>query len=273
MIFNYKIILLLLINMKPNYLVIGVQKSGTTSMIDYFNQHPQIFMVDDEVHFFSEKKFFNIKNKNKNIKFYEEYLNKKNYKNKRFVGEKTPSYSFLLFSIKNIYNTYPKIKLIMILREPIQRAFSQYMMVCNRKNIKPSNNHFYKTIKSLEKIQLKNITSISNFYYLQRGYYDIQIENIYKYFPKKQLYIGVFEKIIKNQKKEYNKIYKFIGAKEDNSINYSRISRKGEYSFELSTKNKKYLYSFYKNHNEKLYEILGYKINEWEDYYIKKNLI
>ena len=235
MIFNYKIILLLLINMKPNYLVIGVQKSGTTSMIDYFN--------------------------------------KKNYKNKRFVGEKTPSFSFLLFSIKNFYNTYPKIKLIMILREPIQRAFSQYMMVCNRKNIKPSNNHFYKTIKSLEKIQLKNITSISNFYYLQRGYYDIQIENIYKYFPKKQLYIGVFEKIIKNQKKEYNKIYKFIGAKEDNSINYSRISRKGEYSFELSTKNKKYLYSFYKNHNEKLYEILGYKINEWEDYYIKENLI
>ena len=72
---------------------------------------------------------------------------------------------------------------------------------------------------------------------------------------------------------KYNKIYKFIGAKEDNSINYSRISRKGEYSFELSTKNKKYLYNFYKNHNEKLYEILGYKINEWEDYYKKENLL
>ena len=189
--------------MKPSYLVIGVQKSGTTSMIDYFNQHPQIFMVEDEVHFFSEKKNFN----NKNIEYYENYLNKKNYKNKKFIGEKTPSYCFILFSIRNIFNTYPKIKLIMILREPIQRAFSQYMMVCNRKNIKPSNSHFYKTIKSLEKIQLKNITSISNFYYLQRGYYDIQIENIYKYFPKKQLYIGVFEKIIKNQKKN---IIKYI---------------------------------------------------------------
>ena len=90
---------------------------------------------------------------------------------------------------------------------------------------------------------------------------------IFTIFSKKAIVYWSFENY---NKKEYNKIYKFIGAKEDNSINYSRISRKGEYNFELSIKNKKYLYNFYKNHNEKLYEILGYKINEWEDYYKKK---
>ncbi len=37
---------------KPNFLCIGVQKSGTTSLINYLNQHPKIFIKDGELHFF-----------------------------------------------------------------------------------------------------------------------------------------------------------------------------------------------------------------------------
>lgn len=245
--------------MIPNYLIIGVQKSGTTSMIEYFNQHPEIYCYPDEIHFFDTTKYF------KGKKYYENFFNKKT--NKKFIGEKTPSYCFVPLSIKNIYNIYPKMKMILILREPIQRCFSQYNMVCKNLNIKPSNEHFYKTIKSMENVKLKNITSINGYWYLQRGYYDEQLMNIYKYFSKKQLYIGIFETIIKNQKEEYNKMYEFIGASKCNTIHYETIKRKTEYTFELSTKNKKYLYSIYKKHNERLYKILGYKIKEWEDFY------
>ena len=67
---------------------------------------------------------------------------------------------FIPKTIKNIYNSYPNIKLVMILREPIKRAFSQYIMVCEKLKITPSNEHFYETIKSIEHIKLKNISSI-----------------------------------------------------------------------------------------------------------------
>ena len=254
--------------MQPTYLVIGVQKSGTTSMIDYFNQHPEIYMHPEEIHFFNSTKF-----KKKKLSTYERYLNKKNIKNKKIIGEKTPAYSFIPKTIKNIYNSYPNIKLVMILREPIKRAFSQYIMVCEKLKITPSNEHFYETIKSIEHIKLKNISSIKNYYYLQRGYYYLQIKNIYKYFSKENLYIGIFEKIVKNKEYEYNKIFNFIGAEENNKINYSNITRKNEYKFELSFENKKYLYDLYKHHNKKLYKLLGYKIKEWEKYYKTEELI
>ena len=39
-------------NNKPDYICIGVQKGGTTSLIHYLNEHPEIFMVDHETHFF-----------------------------------------------------------------------------------------------------------------------------------------------------------------------------------------------------------------------------
>jgi hypothetical protein len=253
--------------MKPNFLIIGVQKSGTTSIIEYFNQHPDIYMFHNEIHFFDTTKYL------KGKKYYESLFKKKYIKNKKYIGEKTPSYSFIPFVIQNIYNMYPKMKLIMILREPIQRAFSQYMMVCKNLNIKPSNEHFYNTIKSIENIKLNQITSINGYFYLQRGFYDIQIQNIYKYFPKKQLYIGVFENIIQNQSYEYNKMFSFIGSKKYDKINYDTIYRKGNYEFELSFDNKKYLYQIYKKHNQKLYKILGYKIQKWENYYKNQNLL
>lgn len=69
--------------MKPNYLCIGIQKGGTTSLIKYLNQHPQIYMVSNEKHFFDKKKLTK-----KDIVNYE-----KSFKtNKLIVGEKTPSY-------------------------------------------------------------------------------------------------------------------------------------------------------------------------------------
>ncbi len=41
--------------MKPNYICIGVQKGGTTSLIKYLNLHPEIYMVNRELHFFDRK--------------------------------------------------------------------------------------------------------------------------------------------------------------------------------------------------------------------------
>ena len=252
--------------MIPNYLIIGVQKSGTTSMINYFNQHPQIFLYEDEIHFFDSYQYL------KGKEYYENIFKKKMPKNKKFIGEKTPSYCFIPLCVPRIQKMYPTIKMIMVLREPIQRCFSQYMMICKKNNIKASNQHFYDTIKSIEHIKLKDITSTQGYYYLQRGFYDEQIRHLYKYFPRKNIYIGVFEIIKENQEKEYNKMYEFIGASTSDTIDYSEIERKGEYKFELSLENKQYLYSIYKKYNAKLYKILGYPIKEWENYY-KKNLI
>lgn len=110
---------------KPTFLCIGVQKSGTSSLINYLSQSKDIFIKSEESHFFdttepSETEIINYENS---------FVT-----NKLIVGEKTPSYNYLQFAMDRIYNYNPNMKLILILREPISRAFSQYNMFLNHQN-------------------------------------------------------------------------------------------------------------------------------------------
>ena len=113
--------------MKPNYICIGVQKGGTSSLINYLNLHPEIYMAIGEKHFF-DRKLPHGELSDEDIKKYEESFEKTT---KPIVGEKTPSYCYLRYAIDRIYNYDKNMKLIIILREPISRAFSQYNMELN----------------------------------------------------------------------------------------------------------------------------------------------
>ena len=113
--------------MKPNYICIGVQKGGTCSLINYLNIHPEINMTREDKHFF-DRKLSDGELSDNDIKKYEESFKT----NKPIVGEKTPSYCYLRYAIDRIYDYDKNMKLIILLREPISRAFSQYNMELNR---------------------------------------------------------------------------------------------------------------------------------------------
>ena len=73
---------------KPTFLCIGVQKSGTTSLINYMNENPDIYMHDNEKHFFDKPNKINITSQD--IEIYENSF----ITDKPIVGEKTPSYNY-----------------------------------------------------------------------------------------------------------------------------------------------------------------------------------
>jgi [heparan sulfate]-glucosamine 3-sulfotransferase 5 len=105
--------------MIPNYICVGVQKGGTTSLIKYLNLHPDIYMAHGEKHFF-DRGLCEGKISDKDIKKYQASFKT----TKKIVGEKTPSYCYLRYAIDRIYKYDTNMKLIIILREPISRAFS-----------------------------------------------------------------------------------------------------------------------------------------------------
>lgn len=109
--------------MKPNFICIGVQKGGTASLIKYLNFHPEIYMANKEKHFF-DRALSKGELSNKDIKKYNQSFKT----TKTIVGEKTPSYCYLRYAIDRIYDYDKNMKLIIILREPISRGFSQYNM-------------------------------------------------------------------------------------------------------------------------------------------------
>ncbi|MGI8951194.1 MAG: sulfotransferase family protein [Chitinophagaceae bacterium] len=107
--------------MHPNFLIIGPPKCASTSLHYYLAQHPQVYMsAVKETNFFTH-------DYNKGIEFYERYFAKAG--NAKAVGEATPSYSFLPFAADRIKKNYPQIKLILCFRNPMERAFSNWLML------------------------------------------------------------------------------------------------------------------------------------------------
>jgi len=119
--------------MKPNFLVIGANKGGTTSLYHYLTAHPEVFKPA-----IKEPMFFNhylsegedgefraqkvIKTKTSYAKLFE------GSENFKAAGEFSTSYLANPYCAENIYDFNPKMKLIAILRNPIERAFSNYLM-------------------------------------------------------------------------------------------------------------------------------------------------
>ncbi|NMG57865.1 sulfotransferase [Geitlerinema sp. P-1104] len=116
---------------RPNFLVIGVQKAGTTSIYRYLSQHPQVYMSPVKETNFLERDWTGVVTKKpRKIDSLEKYLALfEKVEDEVAVGEASPNYLFHHeTSIPVIYNLVPEAKLVVILRNPIERAHSDYLM-------------------------------------------------------------------------------------------------------------------------------------------------
>ena len=102
-----------------DFLGIGVAKAGTSALHDYLIQHPQIGMGDTkEIHFFNRSQHYLLPNW-----FYFRYHRHFNFKSgKKVYGEITPIYLYWRSAAARIWEYNPEIKLIAILRNPLDRA-------------------------------------------------------------------------------------------------------------------------------------------------------
>lgn len=241
--------------MKPTFLIIGVMKSSTTSAIGYFNQHPDIYISWKELHFFNE-------NYSKGIDWYE-----KQFPEKRIaIGEKTPMYCFSRVALKRIKKDYPNIKLILFLRDPITRAYSQFnhMKQGTIKNGMKSPffiniNH---SIKNRIEIDKKKKRFRNRKTILQRGFYMDQINFILTLFPRENLKIIIHEHYTKDHFKINNELFTFIGVKPLKKIKYKH-DHKRSYENKMISSEIHFLKKIYKPHNEKLFKFIGFRIHEW----------
>lgn len=243
--------------MKPNYLIIGVQKSATTSAERYLNQHPDIHCNWGEIHFFDRPE-----NYKKGIKWYEDKLQT----NKKFTGEKTPTYIFFKKSVNKIHKFYPNIKLIIFLRDPVFRAYSQYNHMIQESQKGDKKFRMYinpkTTMGDIIKKDLKRKNYEVQRTVIQRGFYLEQIQYLLTKFKRSQIKIIIAEWYKKDPLKWNNEIYKFIGTYPLKQVK-PQMQHKREYVIKINEKDKKRLHKIYKKHNERLFKFLGYKIPEW----------
>lgn len=253
----------------PDFIIIGVARAGTTSLYEYLIEHPNIAPASrKEVHFFD----YNFQD---GMSWYrgqfpytlEKYYAQNIRKQVFTTGEASPYYIFHPYAPKRIAEALPRVKLIVLLRNPVERAFSHYAWEASWGSEKLS---FEEAIACEEerirvgedKLATHYSFNHQHFSYLVRGKYAEQLETWFKLFPREQFLILRSEDMYSDAAAIFKQTVEFLGVpylepkalkKEYKQYNKPKTTAPTKMDPEL----RKHLVTYFEPHNARLYELLG----------------
>lgn len=204
--------------MLPNFILCGAQKAGTTTLFNYLDQHPDICTPrGKEVHFFDWDSRYNM-----GLNWYETQFD--NCDNNKVIGEASPYYMFLPKVPKRIKKDLEDVKLIFILRDPIDRAYSHYWHEVKKGWETLS---FEEAIKKEPKRIRRNPIYLNHYSYLERGKFVIQLDRFSRYFSKDKLFILTLEELIENKNKTLTRLFEYLDVNSDYKPQKNKHKNKG----------------------------------------------
>ncbi|MEA3452280.1 MAG: sulfotransferase domain-containing protein [Bacteroidota bacterium] len=192
--------------MKTDLLIIGAGRSGTTSIYEYLKNHTQIcFSKIKEIHYFSIDELFN-----RTEKYYHSLYDCQQKENQIFASADTYLFIAQTEIIKRIYDYNSKMKFIIMLRNPIDRAFSGYQYAINNGYLNKKIS-FIESIKNEEKLLNKDISIIqqNNLCNIYQSKYFYHLKRWTSIFPKNNFLLLKTDELKKSQQTVLNKIADF----------------------------------------------------------------
>jgi len=202
--------------MKVGIFIVGAPKSGTTSLYYYLNEHPEILMSSEkEPDYFSDKEILDQglyygKSRIDSLIKYNNLFSKRD--KEKFLGDASVSYLFYPEVSKRIKEYNPESKIIIMLRDPIDRAFSHYLM----------DYRLGLTSKSFEE-EFKNQESLNFQQHFLLGNYYNQVKKYLEVFETENVHIIWYSDFKQNTEKELQKVIKFIGLNTDFKVDFNKV--------------------------------------------------
>jgi hypothetical protein len=201
----------------PNFLIIGAQKSGTTSIYEYLKEHPQIHMSP-----MKEPRFFAFEGEKPNFRgpgdqeLYKDIVSDLESYRALFqgaskdmaIGEASVVYLYFPRTPERIRHHIPDVKLIAVLRNPIERAYSAYLHLTRDR--KEPLRDFGRALQA-EDLRIHNNWG-PIWHYKQIGFYYSQLKRYYDTFEREQLRVYLYEDLSKHPKEMLQDIYGFLGV-------------------------------------------------------------
>ncbi|MGH7572939.1 MAG: sulfotransferase family protein [Gemmatimonadota bacterium] len=255
----------------PQYLIIGAQRAGTTSLYTYLSQHPQILRpARKEVHFF-DLHF------HEGVRWYRAHFPLQSARAREseavgapvLTGEATPYYLFHPEAPRRIASLLPGVRLIALLRDPVARAYSHYTLTAGQGRDPLS---FTEAVrweqKCLEEALGKGL-DIGACYdgrdhlwhsYLARGIYSLQLKTYFDLFDRKDICVVCSENLFRDPRATYDHILAFLGLR-PHELKNSQPKNKGVYGTltpeKINTDLLRQLRAFFEPLNAELYSLLG----------------
>ncbi|XP_070704223.1 heparan sulfate glucosamine 3-O-sulfotransferase 4 [Pempheris klunzingeri] len=253
----------------PQAIIIGVKKGGTRALLEALRVHPDVRAVGNEPHFFD-------RNYERGLDWYRDLM--PSTLEGQITMEKTPSYFVTNHAPKRIHSMARDIKLIIVVRNPVTRAISDYTQTLSKKP----------EIPTFEVLAFKNRTLgliDASWSALRIGIYALHLESWMQYFPLSQMHFVSGERLIVDPAGEMAKVQDFLGLKrivtdkhfyfnktkgfpclkkpEDSSTPRCLGKSKGRTHPKIDPDVIRRLHKFYKPFNMMFYQMTGQNF-EWE---------
>jgi hypothetical protein len=242
---------------KLQFIVVGAQKSGTTALDHYLRNHLEIGLPEKikELHFFDQHNKFRTK-KVDYAHYHQHFVLKKRIK---VYGEITPSYLYAQEVARRIYEYNPRIKIIAILRNPVDRAYSHWKM--NRKQGLDTLSFEDAIAQEKERALVRLPYQDLVFSYTDRGFYSEQIRRYQRYFKDHNLHFVMYDDLKNKPEETLEKICTFLSVSPLH-IPFAKV-HVSEYNEPMKETTRKQLQDLYHHDILEVERLLGWNCAHW----------
>ena len=256
------------IRVLPDFLVIGAKRCGTTSLFYHLPEHPCISKSPhDNMGFFNDNFHLGV---NWYKSFFPTIFTRNKIKSEfgNFLAfDVTTTYMEEESTANNVYQIKPNMKIIVILRNPVDRAYSQYHLNLREKAEKRSfedameENMNELNKESHERYEIKPKFSVEENNYLKKSLYAQQLRHWLNIFPMESMLILSTEEFESKQQVIYNKIFEFLNISQFEVKNTEKME-KGSYP-QMKSETRSLLLDYFRSHNNELFKLINKKF-DWE---------
>jgi hypothetical protein len=249
------------IRLLPDFIIIGAQKCGTTSLYEYLAAHPGVApAARKEVHYF-DRGF-----RHHGTAWYRAHFPTRPYRlvcetmtrQRLVIGEASPMYLFHPHVPGRVRALLPDVKLIALLRDPVERAYSQYHHRARRgKEALPFSEALAREAGriagDIDRVYARTMHRQPS--YLARGIYADQLAKWLRAFPREQLLILTSEEFFSDTPRVFSQVLEFLGLPPWAPPRFNAFNP-GTYS-EMEPSMRRWLVEYFAPHNERLYQLIG----------------
>lgn len=242
---------------KVGFLIAGAQKSGTSALDAYLREHPELcFPREKELHFFDKDRLFAAEP----IDYTPYHAQFDARPPQHLLGESTPAYLYWPGAIERIARYNPAMRFILLLRNPITRAFSHwnYERLVHREPLA-----FLEAVHAYpERQRTMTPGRAKRFAYIDRGFYTGQLKRLWTHFPVAQTLIFKNEQLLDEPAAVLARSAEFLGIAPFPPLG-AKTRNTREYNAAMSAEEKRYLTGVYAQEIRELERLLGWDCSAW----------
>ena len=262
---NLKKLILSFKPIKVSFMIVGAQKGGTSALYSFLKKHPKVIMSNiKETDFFFDEKYWK---KGRSYKIYHRFFTKS--LEKKVYGEASPLYMLNFQKVAPRIKSYnSNAKLLFILKNPIERAYSQYKMHVKRYGLDITFSEALDIAfcdKEKQVVIFDEESGLSSEIiksYLLFGHYVEQIKGFKNLFEEKQMLFVLSEELYFNHQETMNVICEFLDIHNFNSEHKIIHSNQGD---EMDSASKHRLKKYFKPYIDELGLLIGKDVSHWKD--------